>query len=381
MSLDADQRTYLEAHQTEARRHLLAWFERGARDLPWRHNRTPYRVWVAEVMLQQTQVDTVIGYYERFLERFPTLASLASASQEDVLKLWEGLGYYSRARALHRAAQEVMTEHEGRLPADVAALRSLPGIGPYTAGAVASIAFGIPAPAVDGNVRRVMARILTIADPRRGDLEEAVALWMDRGQPGAFAEALMELGATLCTPRAPRCLLCPWRDLCQARELGQQEAYPAPRERKATPHYDVTAAVIMRETAGTQAPEVLVAQRPENAMLGGLWEFPGGKREEGETLPQALQRELQEEMGITIAVGKQLTVIEHAYTHFRITLYAYLCRLERGEPVCLECQDFTWATVEELHTLPMAVTDRRIAETLESWVDDDRQETNAGKSG
>ncbi|MGC9522618.1 MAG: A/G-specific adenine glycosylase [Anaerolineae bacterium] len=381
MPLSTNQRAHLLAHREEAQERLLTWFERQARDLPWRHDRSPYRVWVAEVMLQQTQVDTVIGYYERFLERFPTLASLASASQEDVLKLWEGLGYYSRARALHRAAQEVMTEHGGRVPADVAALRSLPGIGPYTAGAIASIAFGIPAPAVDGNVRRVMARVLAMAGPGRGDLEEAVRLWMNEERPGAFAEALMELGATLCTPRVPRCLLCPWHDLCRARELGEQASYPAPKARKATPHYDVTAAVILRDAACTQAPEVLVAQRLEDAMLGGLWEFPGGKREEGETLPQALRRELKEEMDITIAVGEQLTVIEHAYTHFRITLYAYLCGLESGKPICRECQDFTWATLEALRELPMAVTDRRIAESLETRLYDGHQETNAGKSG
>lgn len=363
MSLAADLRTYLRTHREEAQDRLLTWFSSQARDLPWRHNRTPYRVWVAEIMLQQTQVDTVVGYYERFLARFPTVYALADADQEDVLKLWEGLGYYRRARALHQAAQEVVSHYDGKLPADVKALRSLPGIGPYTAGAIASIAFGLPAPAVDGNVRRVMARVLTLATPSPGELEEAVRLWMPDETPGAFTEGLMELGATLCTPRSPRCLLCPWCDLCQARVLGKQEQYPAPQPRKTLPHYDVTAAVTVRDDG-----RILVAQRLAESMLGGLWEFPGGKRDEGETLPQALRRELQEEMGIDIIVAEQLTVVEHTYTHFRMTLYAFICRLEAGEPQCIECQDFKWATLQEIDALPMAVTDRKISKALAAWL-------------
>lgn len=366
MTLDAEIRRYLETYREEAQTRLLTWFERHARDLPWRHDRTPYRVWVSEVMLQQTQVETVMGYYRRFLARFPTVEALAQASQEEVLKLWEGLGYYSRARSLHKAARQLVENHDGQLPADVATLESLPGIGPYTAGAVASIAFGIPAPAVDGNVRRVMARVLAQPAPKRAELEAAIRLWMPDDAPGDFTEALMELGATLCSPRSPRCLLCPWRDLCRARELGEQEAYPAPKPRKAIPHYDVAAAVTLRDRDGVV--EVLVAQRLQDAMLGGLWEFPGGKRDAGESLPGALQRELQEEMAITVDVGEPLTVVEHAYTHFRITLQAYICHLVEGEPQCLECQDFRWATMDEIEALPMAVTDRKIAAALEAWL-------------
>lgn len=368
MSLEPDQCAYLAAHREEAQQRLLTWFERHARDLPWRHDRTPYRVWVAEVMLQQTQVETVRDYYRRFLRELPTIEALAEASQEDVLKLWEGLGYYSRARSLHRAAQRVMESYGGKLPANVTALRSLPGIGPYTAGAIASLAFGIPAPAIDGNVRRVMARVLAVPEPSRHVLEEAVRYWMPESEAGAFTEGLMELGATLCLPRSPRCLLCPWRELCKGRDLGEPEAYPAPKPRKSTPHYDVTAAVTLR--MDENKVEVLVAQRPQDAMLGGLWEFPGGKREQGETLTAALRREIQEEMDVQIEVGAELTIIEHAYTHFRITLYAFICRLEGGEPRCLECQDFQWATLEEVEALPMAVTDRRIAEALQSWLSD-----------
>ncbi len=363
MSLSDDQRACLAAHREEAQVHLLAWFDRQARDLPWRRDRTPYRVWVSEVMLQQTQVETVLDYYPRFLERFPTVHDLAAATQEEVLKLWEGLGYYRRARLMHKAAQVVVADYDGKLPADVDALRDLPGIGRYTAGALASIAFGIPAPAVDGNVRRVMARILAMSSPTAAELDDAVATWIPEDQPGNFTEGLMELGATLCRPQSPRCLLCPWRELCRARQLGHQEDFPAPKARKSIPHYEVTAAVTLRED-----DRILVARRPSDSMLGGLWEFPGGKQEDGETLREALRRELQEEMRIEIAVGEKLTVIEHAYTHFRITLHAFLCHLEGGEPTCVECDDFRWATLNEIRALPMPVTDRQIAETVEAFL-------------
>ncbi len=354
-----DFKPYLIEHRGVAQRALLDWFAVHARDLPWRHERTPYRVWVAEVMLQQTQVETVREYYRRFLDQFPTLADLAAAPLGAVLKVWEGLGYYSRARALHRAAQQAMADYGGALPADAALLRRLPGIGAYTAGAVASIAFGLPVPAVDGNVRRVLARVLAQPEPTAAALNEAVRILLPEAAPGAFTEALMELGALVCRPATPDCASCPWQTLCQARQQQRQDDYPAPRPRKQIPHYDVAAAVTVREDG-----RILVAQRRFQDMLGGLWEFPGGKRQEGETLPEALRRELKEEMDIEISVGEELAVVKHAYTHFRITLYAFRCRLIAGTPRCIECEDFCWATPDEIHALPMAVTDRRIAQVL-----------------
>ncbi len=361
MPLNNEQLTFLQTHRAAAQELLLAWFARHARDLPWRRERTPYRVWVAEVMLQQTQVEKVRDYYTRFIARFPTVAALAEAPLEDVLKQWEGLGYYSRARALHRAAQEVVIQFGCELPTDVDTLRRLPGIGAYTAGAIASIAFGIPAPAVDGNVRRVMARVLAWAAPDAAGLEAAVRAWMSTDTPGAFTEALMELGATLCRPKSPQCLLCPWRDLCQARALGQPETFPTPKPRKPIPHYDVVAAVTTRDDG-----RVLVARRRQEDMLGGLWEFPGGKCEDGESLPEALRREMCEELGIEVTVGDELIVVEHAYTHFRITLYAFACRLTEDSPPpqCIDCDDFRWATHEEIAALPMSVADRKIAGLL-----------------
>lgn len=363
MTLSQEHLAHLREHRDEARCLLLAWFRVQARDLPWRHERSPYRIWVSEIMLQQTQVDTVRGYYERFIEQFPTVDALASAPLEAVLKLWEGLGYYSRARSLHRAAQEVVTRYAGHLPADPDALRALPGIGRYTAGAIASLAFGLPVPAVDGNVRRVMARVLAEPAPHPMDLEAAVAQLLPDEDPGTFAEALIELGATLCRPTSPHCLLCPWCDWCRARQSGDPEAFPRPQPRKALPHYDVAAAVTVREDS-----RILVAQRRQTDMLGGLWEFPGGKRRDGESLPDALRREMHEELGIEVAVGEHLIQLDHAYTHFRITLHAFVCRLVAGEPQCLECDDFRWATLEEIEALPMPVTDRRIALAVQRWM-------------
>jgi A/G-specific adenine glycosylase len=344
---------------------LLNWFAKEARDLPWRRNRNPYRVWLAEAMLQQTQVDTVAPYYERFLARFPTIAALAEASLEEVLKLWEGLGYYARARNLHAAAQQVVAEHGGQVPDTFEALLALPGVGRYTAGAVASIAFGQDVHAVDGNVRRVLARVFAIRkDVSRSaaqqELETLAAELLPPGQAGAFNEALMELGATVCTPRAPKCSRCSLRELCQAHATGEQDSLPVKRPRKQTPHYDVAAAV----TIGDHG-RVLVAQRNADDMLGGLWEFPGGKCEDGETLPECLAREMREELGVEVEVGERLTVIKHAYTHFRITLHAFRCRVVSGKPRCLDCAAFRWAPPTELDALPMSVADRKIAHILQ----------------
>jgi A/G-specific adenine glycosylase len=274
--------------------------------------------------------------------------------------LWEGLGYYSRARALHQAARELVSSYAGRLPADYETLRRLPGLGEYTAGAVASLAFGQAVPAVDGNVRRVLSRLFTLPAPTTPQLQALVRGIQPSEAPGAFNEALMELGATVCRPQSPRCLICPWAEWCGARAQGRQEAFPVRTARKELPHFDVAAAVTVAEDG-----RILVARRPAKAMLGGMWEFPGGKREPGETLEAALARELMEEMAIEIAVGAQVTVVQHTYTHLRITLYAFWCRLLAGEPRCIECDGWQWATLEEIQALPMAITDRKIARAVE----------------
>lgn len=344
---------------------LLEWFGRRARDLPWRRNRTPYRVLVAEFMLQQTRSETVVPYYERFLERFPTLEDLARAELEEVLQVWEGLGYYARARNLHALARRVLVEFGGRIPETYRELRALPGVGPYTAAAVAAIAFGQPEVALDGNVRRVLARLLALPGDSRSPefrraLEEAARRWMPPDRPGPFNEALMELGATVCLPRRPRCGECPLGEDCQAYRMGRAEEFPTPIRRPPVPHYEVTAAVI-RDADG----RVLLARRKEEGFLGGLWEFPGGKREEGETLQECLARELREELGIEVEVGAHLLTLRHAYTHFRITLHVFEGRILSGTPHCLDCADVRWADVRELDQFPMPATDRKIARFLQ----------------
>jgi A/G-specific adenine glycosylase len=359
--------------QTEAKRQtirslLLSWAESALRDLPWRQERTPYRVWVSEIMLQQTRVETVIPYYERWMSRFPTTEALAQAELGEALKCWEGLGYYARCRNLHRAAQTLVREHEGRLPSSREELLALPGIGPYTVGAILSLAFGQDAAVLDGNVRRVLSRLYAIDnDPR--DSKTRRMLWNEAeslvppGSAGRFNEALMDLGATVCTPRGPRCPHCPLGDVCEAYALGDPESYPPPRPHRPTPHYQVTAGVIWRDE------RVLIAQRPLDGLLGGLWEFPGGKQEPDESLVECLQRELHEELGIEVQVGQKLTIVNHAYTHFRITVHAFECQYHSArEPQTLGVQDWRWVKLGELDNYAFPVVDRKITAVVrDSW--------------
>ena len=344
---------------------LLSWYRQNQRTLPWRGRPDPYAVWVSEIMLQQTRVEAVLAYFERWMQRFPDIHSLASASQEEVLALWEGLGYYARARSLHRAAQQVVAEYGGHVPQSLERLRALPGVGRYTAGAIASIAFQQDEPTLDGNIRRVLARLSNVDIPARSPAGEKY-LWqlaaehLPPGQAGDYNQAWMDLGSDICTPRQPACSRCPLSDFCQARQLGVQEARPVLPERKATPHYTVTAAVIERDSL------FLLARRPENGLLGGLWEFPGGKTQPGETLPECLKREIREELGVEIEVGLAYGVYRHAFTHFKITLHAFLCRLSIGEPQALEASALCWAAPHELDTYPMGKVDRQIAARLQT---------------
>lgn len=349
---------------TRIRAALLAWFRRSARDLPWRRDRTPYRVWISEAMLQQTRVETVIPYFDRFVARFPGFRELASAPRADVLKLWEGLGYYSRARNLHEAALVVVRDHGGLLPATIDGLRALPGIGPYTAAAVGSLAFGLRAAVVDGNVIRVLARLLALEDEVdrpavRARLQAVADALVSPKDPGAFNEAMMELGATVCTPRSPRCAECPLRAGCRARAEGDPAAYPRKRKRAAVPHKHVGAALVV-DSRG----RILVAQRGEGGMLGGLWEFPGGKREPGETIEACIARELREELGIEIKVGAHVITVSHAFSHFTMDLHAHWARLVSGRPRAIDCAAWKWATRADFDALAFGKADRRIIEFL-----------------
>jgi A/G-specific adenine glycosylase len=332
---------------TQIRAQLLRWYRRHARDLPWRQTHDPYAIWLSEIMLQQTQVQTVVAYYERFLKRLPTVEKLARARLDTVLKLWEGLGYYSRARNLHKAAQCVVKESQGVFPDTAEDLMRLPGIGRYTAGAIASIAFGRQEPIVDGNVKRILCRVFRLhGDTRSQEIQQQLwALAADlvpMRSPGEFNQAMMELGATLCQRQRPNCPACPLSKLCLAHEHQEQDQLPRRAPKKSVPHKIVAIGIIVHRG------KVLIDKRRPEGLLGGLWEFPGGKPEVGESLEVALKREVKEELNINIKVGPHLTTVRHAYTHFTVELHAYRCRYLSGTPKCLACTDFKWISPQQL---------------------------------
>lgn len=334
-------------------RRLLNWYRGHGRDLPWRRNRDPYRIWVSEVMLQQTPVETVIPYFERFVKRFPNLRSLAKADLEQVLKLWQGLGYYARARNLHRAARQLR-----RFPKTAEEWRRVPGVGSYTAAAIASITFGDPAPALDGNVRRVMARLANEPYPLDARILEQLNKCIPRSAPGDFNQALMELGQTVCVPIRPRCPICPLASACQARRAGTADHIPARRAPKEIPHHQVAVGVVWREG------RVLVGRRPPEGLLGGLWEFPGGKIRPGEPAEACVRREVREETGCTVQVLAPLVTVKHRYSHFRVTLHALTCRYVGGRLRPRGTEALRWVHPDELQKLPMPAANVRILEAL-----------------
>ncbi|MGE5283856.1 MAG: A/G-specific adenine glycosylase [Actinomycetota bacterium] len=304
---------------------LLRWFRTAARSMSWRETRDPYRIWVSEIMLQQTRVETVAPYYERFLLKFPDVRSLARATQDDVLKAWEGLGYYSRARNLHRAAGIVVARHAARVPRSVGTLEALPGIGRSTAGAIAAIAFGADVPILDANARRVVARLFAAeGDPRSSAVEGLLwkrsASLVRKGRGRDTALALMDLGAVVCLPRAPRCGECPLRSRCSSFLRGIQDSIPQKRARNVLPHRDVVAAVF-RRTDGA----LFLMRRPPDGLLGGLWAFPSGRRDPGESLEDALRRSLREKLRVRAVIQREVGAVGHAYSHYRITLHGFLC--------------------------------------------------------
>jgi len=343
----------------ELRARLLEWYRANRRELPWRsaegEQPDPYRVWLSEVMLQQTRVDTVLRYYGRWLERFPTLRSLADAPLDDVLKAWEGLGYYSRARNFHRAVREVAMKHDGQVPRDFDTFHALPGVGRYTAGAVTSIAFGQEAPIVDGNVRRVFARWVDEPNPTQSRLWRMAAQIAPGASPGELNQALMELGATICTPRNPRCERCPAAHLCWARIRGTQEERPAPVKARPLPHEDTAVAVIQHEG------KMLLVRRPVDERLGGLWAFPQTVRRRGEGVAAAAERAAREGLELAVRAGEEIGVVQHTFTHVRATYHAVRCAWEGGRPVPLRYDDWAWAAPREVEAYALPVAQKRIA--------------------
>lgn len=344
---------------------LLTWYHANKRTLPWRGHPSAYAVWVSEIMLQQTRVEAVIPYFERWMRLFPTVQALANASEQDVLNAWEGLGYYSRARNLHKAAKLVVAEYHGDIPRDLDELRKLPGIGRYTMGAVASIAFGMDVAALDGNIKRVYSRIFDVEVPVDSPAGEKI-LWeladqnLPKGHAGDYNQALMDLGATICVPKNPRCLICPVMKLCQARQNGTQNQRPVKMPKRDVPHYVHAAAVVI------ERGRVLLAQRPSEGLLGGMWEFPNGRVEEDPAaeLPKALKTgynlRLRVKRDPTARKKEALGIVEHGYSHFSVTVHVFSCDL-LSLP---EETNLKWVSLNKLDAYPMGKIDRQIARMI-----------------
>jgi A/G-specific adenine glycosylase len=342
---------------------LLAWYAKNARRLPWREKVNPYAVWVSEIMLQQTRVETVIPYFQRWMNRFPTVKSLAQAEIDEVLRIWEGLGYYQRAHNLLRAAKLILEGHGGDLPQSSVELGKLPGIGPYTAAAISSIAFGEAVLALDGNLRRVISRLVNY--DQVASMPEAEKLFrgwsndhISSSSASEFNQALMDLGALICTPRSPKCGGCPISSHCEAYALGLQDERPVRMKGPQIPHYVVSAGVLIKNG------KVLIGRRPPGKLLGGLWEFPGGKCHDGERIKDCLVREWKEELNMVVVPGEEIGVIDHAYTHFKVTVHAIACEAQNDEMMVNVHSEVRWIKLDQLEDYPMGKVDRRIADMI-----------------
>ncbi|MBI4806447.1 MAG: A/G-specific adenine glycosylase [Desulfovibrio sp.] len=347
---------------------LLAWFAKAKRPLPWRESYDPYQVWLSEIMLQQTQMDRAVSYFNRFLARFPDVQTLARASEDEVLSLWEGLGYYSRGRNLLKAARVVVAQHGGLIPSDPAALNALPGVGAYTAGAVLSIAHNRDVPAVDANVERVLSRCFDLADSPRDPAGKKLfanlaAKLIPSGQARDFNQALMELGALVCTPRNPDCAACPLSGICGALASGTVEERPSLPQSKPAIHIGMGTAVIMHQGL------FFVQKRNPGGVWAGLWEFPGGQMEPGEEPERTALREVAEETGFTVRSLGKLAVIKHSYTRYRVTMHAYLAGFPDGtkppEPVLTAATSSRWLPFEALAGLAFPTAMRKLMRAIE----------------
>jgi A/G-specific adenine glycosylase len=347
------------------RRKLLAWFTRERRDLPWRSDRDPYAIWVSEIMLQQTQVATVIPFFHRFLAAFPNVKRLAAASQQQVLRLWEGLGYYRRARSLHQAARQLVAEHQGQLPDDPQVWRRLPGIGRYTLGAILSQAFNRRLPILEANSVRVLCRFFGVDDPHQ-DSTVQKRLWqlaevlLPRKQVGDFNQAIMELGAVVCTIAAPRCKSCPLAYHCAARRQGRQQELPRRKKPLATIDVQEVAVVVHRGS------KVLVVQRRSQGRWGNMWEFPHAELEAGESHHDAVERMIRENTGLLVEPGALLATLTHAVTRYRITLVCREASWRSGAFASRLYQHGMWIRPGALTGLPVSSPQRQLARLVQA---------------
>ncbi|VEN72718.1 Adenine DNA glycosylase [Candidatus Desulfarcum epimagneticum] len=349
-------------------RALLGWYEANKREMPWRKTRDPYKIWLSEVMLQQTQVKTVIPYYERWVKKFPSIQDLAAASPGEVLKLWEGLGYYNRCHNFHKAARLLVSDFAGRVPDDPDLFIQMPGVGPYILSAVMSIAFGRPLPVVDGNVLRVATRYMEwrddISKPAAGKkIRRALEGIIPPSNPGDFNQAIMELGALVCVPKNPDCPGCPLKKNCRAKKNGTAASLPFRAKRKKTPLYPVALAVIVKDK------KFLIQKRPDSGHLAGMWEFPGGKLEPGESGEEALERECREELGADVKIIQKLKTVKHAYTHFKIELTVFICRpasMDAPPIRSSEGRPVQWIKPEEIVRYPFPAANYKFFKELQA---------------
>jgi A/G-specific adenine glycosylase len=333
------------------RKRLIQWYDKNHRRLPWRETIDPYHIWVSEVMLQQTQVNTVIPYYRRFLDHFPELKQLARADLQEVLKVWEGMGYYARARNMHQAAVSVLNEHNGLIPVNLDKFKRLPGVGDYIASAVLSIAFSQPYAVVDGNVKRVIARMQKIDAPVNdtksfSTFKRASHTLLDRRRPGIYNQAIMELGATVCKPKNPECGICPIQSYCLSCRDQRVPEYPRRVRTRTIPQYHVVVGIVFKNG------KVLITRRKINGLLGGLWEFPGGNVIDEEACEEACIREIREKVNLSIEINTYLQRIRHAYTHFKIIMDVFICRYVSGEVFLNGPTDYHWVTLDEIDRYP-----------------------------
>jgi A/G-specific adenine glycosylase len=346
---------------------LLDWFQENARELPWRKTYTPYHVWISEIMLQQTQMDRVVDYFNRWISRFPDLKSIAGACEQDVLKLWEGLGYYSRARNIIKSANILVAEYCGKLPADHNQLLKLPGIGKYTAGAIMSIAFNKEYPLVDANIERVFARLFNLAQPVK-DKKTSAFIWqkagdlLPYGRAREFNQALMELGALVCIAKNPRCKICPIKTDCQAFSFDLVAKRPVLNAPAKTIFIEMATGIL------EQNGRILIQKRKPKGVWANLWEFPGGRLEAGETPEMALVREYLEETELAVGNLKKITTVKHSYTIYRVTLHCYFCSLMDGrlEPVLHGAQEYRWVKPEELSDFALPAGHRKLVDHLQN---------------
>lgn len=343
---------------------LLKWFKENKRDLPWRRTYDPYQVWVSEIMLQQTQVKTVLPYFERWMKALPTIESVVNTDEETILKLWEGLGYYSRARNLQKAAQIITKEHAGKFPERYEEILALPGIGKYTAGAISSIAFNQEKPIVDGNIIRLIARLN--GDPRNTrvpkvlrEFWEIAESWIPKGEARNFNQSMMEFGALVCTPKNPACKNCPLKNHCKAQKADTISEIPNRGKKPKIENIEVAIALLKKSN------KIFIQKRPKKGLMGGLWEFPGGKLKPGETPKVALKREIQEELGIPLKNIQKFDQIKHAYTRYRVNLHAYTATPKTTKITTKAHAENQWIPIEKLDQFAFPSANVRLIQKLQ----------------